>query len=140
MKLYVRRLHSDAKLPSYAHDTDAGMDLYALQDVTITSGERVQVQTGIAIAIPDGYVGLVWDKSGIAHKSGLKTLGGVIDAEYRGEILVGLINLSNHTYIFKKGDKIAQMLIQKVEHPEIEEVDELDVTVRGEGAFGSTGK
>jgi dUTP pyrophosphatase len=140
MKLQIKRLHPDAHIPSYAHDADAGMDMRAIEEVTVLPHERVQVKTGIAVAIPEGYVGLIWDKSGISHKGGLKTLGGVVDAGYRGEVLVGVINLGDSAYTFKKGDKIAQMLIQKVEHPEIEEVEKLDETARGEGAFGSTGK
>jgi dUTP pyrophosphatase len=140
LKLQIKRLHPDARIPSYAHAGDAGMDMYAIEEVTVLPGARVSVGTGIAVALPEGFVALVWDKSGLSHKHGLKTLGGVIDAGYRGEYTVGLINLSDAPYTIQKGDKIAQMLIQKVEHPEIEEVDELDLTSRGEGAFGSTGK
>jgi dUTP pyrophosphatase len=139
MKLQIKRLQQDAKLPSFAHAADAGMDMYAVEEVTVRPHERVQVKTGIAIAIPEGYVGLIWDKSGISHKGGLKTLGGVVDAGYRGEVLVGVINLGDTTYTFKKGDKIAQMLIQKIECPELVVVEELDETERGAGGFGSTG-
>lgn len=140
MELQVQKLHPDAKLPTFAHDTDAGMDLYTTQAVTIEPGERVQIATGIALAIPDGYVGLIWDKSGISHKAGLKTFGGVVDAGYRGEIFVGLLNTSSTAHSFSVGDKITQILIQKVEHPTITEVASLDDTQRGSGAFGSTGK
>ncbi len=140
MQLPIKKLHSVAKLPTYAHDTDAGMDLYALEAVTVEVGQRVQIKTGIAMAIPAGYVGLVWDKSGVSHKGGLKTLGGVVDAGYRGEIMVGLYNAGNAPYHFEAGDKVAQMLIQKIEQPTFVEVDELDETKRGQGAFGSTGK
>ena len=91
------------------------------------------------MAIPTGYAGLVWDKSGIAAKAGLKTMGGVIDASYRGEILVIVTNLSQEAYHIEKGSKIGQLLIQKVEFPDICEVDELDGTIRGESGFGSTG-
>ncbi len=139
MQLYIKKVRDDARVPTFAHSTDAGMDLYACEDSTILPGVRAQVPTGIACAIPDGYVGLVWDKSGISHKGGLKTLGGVIDAGYRGEVLVGLVNVSDASYTFKKGDKIAQMLIQKIEQPEIVVVEELDDTPRGVGGFGSTG-
>jgi len=90
--------------------------------------------------ISDGFVGLIWDKSGLSHKHGLKTLGGVIDAGYRGEIKIGIINLGTKKYILEKGHKVAQMIIQKRELCEIEEVAELSDTVRGEGGFGSTGK
>lgn len=140
MQLKIKKLHPDAKLPTYAHATDAGMDLYAVADTVILARQRVRVSTGIAMAIPDGYVGLVWDKSGISYKSGLKVIGGVADAGYRGEIFIGIMNTTDEDYIFQKGDKVAQMLIQKVEHPELVEVDELDDTLRGTGAFGSTGK
>ncbi len=140
MKLHVKRLHLDARLPQFAHAIDAGLDLYTVQNVTIAPGERLSVPTGIAVEIPIGYVGLIWDKSGIAQKGGLKTLGGVIDAGYRGEIFVGLLNIGTEPYEFTVGQKIAQILIQKIEQPEIVEVSELDETARGEGAFGSTGK
>ncbi len=140
MKMLIQKLHPDAKIPTFAHVEDAGMDLYASCALEILVGERVQVPTGIALAIPVGHVGLIWDKSGISHKGGMKTLGGVVDAGYRGEVLVGLVNLGQETYYIEKGDKVAQMLIQKVEHPEIEIVDTLDETLRGMGGFGSTGK
>ncbi len=138
--LKIKKLAEDAEVPFYAHDGDAGLDLYAIQDVTVVPGARVMVPTGIAMAIPKGYVGLVWDKSGLSMRNGLKTLGGVIDSGYRGEIMVGIANISNEEYTIEKGHKVAQLLIQKVEHAEIEEVAELDNTVRGEGGFGSTGK
>ena len=139
MNMQVLRLVASAKTPCFAHEHDAGMDLFSVETITIPVGGRAQIKTGIAVAIPEGYVGLIWDKSGLSHKSGLKTLGGVIDAGYRGEILVGMVNVSDESYIFHAGDKIAQMLIQKVEHPQIEEVSTLDDTARGEGGFGSTG-
>lgn len=139
MQLQVKKLHPDAKLPQFAHATDAGLDLYTVENVAIAPGERISIATGIAVQIPVGYVGLIWDKSGIAQKGGLKTLGGVIDADYRGEVFVGLLNTGAEQYEFTSGQKIAQMLIQKIEHPEIIEVDELDDTDRGDGAFGSTG-
>lgn len=139
MKLKIKRLTNTAKIPRFAHDTDAGMDLFSDEAVTLQTGERMQIKTGIAIAIPEGFVGLVWDKSGLSHRAGLKTLGGVIDAGYRGEILVGMVNLGNTAHTFAIGDKIAQMLIQQVEYPTFEEVLSLDETVRGENGFGSTG-
>lgn len=138
--LKIKKLVEEAEVPFYAHDGDAGLDLYAIQDVSIAPGARAMVPTGIAMAIPKGYVGLVWDKSGLSMRNGLKTLGGVIDSGYRGEIMVGIANISNEEYTIEKGHKVAQMLIQKVEHAEIEEVAELDNTTRGEGGFGSTGK
>lgn len=140
MQIKIKKLHPDAKLPTYAHHNDAGMDLYASESCVLEPGERMQIKTGIAVAIPDGYVGLVWDKSGLSHKYGLKTLGGVVDAGYRGELMVGLVNVGADAHTFNVGDKVAQMLIQKVEQATLLEVDELDETARGEGAFGSTGK
>ncbi len=140
LKLKIKKLHSDAKVPSYAHPGDAGMDLYALERTEIKPGERVQVKTGVAMEFPHGYVALIWDKSGLSQKHGLKTLGGVIDACYRGECLIGLINLSNETYVFEKHHKICQMLMQEIIQPDIEIVDELSETERGSGGRGSTGK
>ena len=97
------------------------------------------MRTGIAMAIPDGFVGLVWDKSGLAVKQGLHRLAGVIDSGYRGEIQVALINLGNEQIQIAKGQKIAQLLFQKVEHAQLEEVKDLDATARGASGFGSTG-
>lgn len=140
MKLLIKKLHPEAKVPAFAHTTDAGLDLCAVETVTLAPGERKSIATGIAMAIPEGYVGLVWDKSGIAHKGGLKTLGGVIDAGYRGEIFVGLHNLSDAPYTFEAGHKVAQILIQAIVQPELVEAEELPEADRGEKAFGSTGK
>ncbi len=140
MKVQVKKLNETAKIPVYAHENDAGMDLFALEEITINAGDHVQIKTGIAIALPDGYVGLLWDKSGISHRHGLKVMGGVIDSGYRGEILVGMVNLGKEPHTFKAGDKITQMLIQKVEYVFLEEVSELSESMRGEKGFGSTGK
>jgi dUTP pyrophosphatase len=139
MNIQVKKLHPEAKVPSFAHPGDAGMDLYSVAELILKAGERISVPTGIAMALPEGYVALVWDKSGVSHKFGVKVLGGVIDSGYRGEYLVGLVNLSQESFEIKVGQKIAQLLIQKVEHPEVEEVTELDETSRGDGRFGSTG-
>jgi len=136
------RIHKTkcVKTPSYAHVGDAGIDLYsAEQDYILKTGERKAFATGIKMEIPGGYVGLVWDKSGIALKNGIKTMAGVIDATYRGEIIVVLINLGAKEYKIKKNTKIAQMLIQKVERVKIELVDSLENTERGANGFGSTG-
>ena len=122
MKLKIKKLQPEAVLPKYATQDDAGMDLFAIEDVEIMPMERKQIGTGIALEIPAGHVGLIWDKSGLSHKFGIKTLGGVIDSGYRGEIKVGVINLGTEKYIFEKGHKIAQMIIQKKETLEIEEV------------------
>jgi dUTP pyrophosphatase len=139
MQMQVKKLHEAAKMPVYAHNTDAGMDLFSVEERILAPGERVQMRTGIAVAIPVGYVGLIWDKSGLSHKTGLKVMGGVIDAGYRGEILVGMVNLGTEPHTFSVGDKITQMLIQKVEQPDMVLVDDLVGSDRGEGGFGSTG-
>ena len=139
MKLLVKKLQPEAKLPERAHHNDAGMDLFSTEEGVIFRGQKKVFGTGVAMAIPDGYVGLIWDKSGLAAKHGLTCLGGVIDAQYRGEIFVTLANLGDEDYTITEGQKIAQMLIQRVKIPTLEEVDELDETERGEGKFGSTG-
>lgn len=136
----IKKLKSDAILPNYAHQGDAGMDMHAAEDVQVKKGERAKIPTGVAMEIPEGYVGLVWDKSGLSMNHGLKTLGGVIDSGYRGEVIIGVMNLSNEDYTLKKGHKVAQLLIQKVEVPMIQEVEELEDSHRGEKGFGSTGK
>ncbi len=140
MKLKIKKLNPDGRLPAYAMPGDAGLDLFSAGDFVLRAGEKGAVPTGIAMEIPDGFVGLVWDKSGLAIKNGLKTLGGVIDSGYRGEVLVGMINLGPADFTFAKGNKVAQMLIQKVERPEIVEAAELSEAERGDKGFGSSGK
>ncbi len=139
MTLHIKKLSATATIPKYIHPHDAGMDLYSDETINIQPGERKLIPTGIAMAIPSGYVGLIWDKSGIATNHGLKTMAGVIDSGYRGEIKILIHNLSSQPYTVQAGTKIAQMLIQPVVHNEIVEVNELDDTSRGEGGFGSTG-
>jgi dUTP pyrophosphatase len=136
----VRKLGEGAKLPTYSHEGDAGMDFYSAEDVVLKPGERHAFSTQVAVEIPHGCAGLFWDKSGLARNSGIKSMGGVIDSGYRGEIVITLVNLGQEAYHFKKGDRIAQMLIQPVEHAKIEESPELSETGRGTGGFGSTGK
>lgn len=140
MKLNIKKVHPEAVIPSYAHPGDAGMDLYTVERIAYAPGELKAIKTGIAMEIPEGYVGLIWDKSSVAGKGGMKMMGGVIDAGYRGEVMVSMINLSTKEYVFEKGHKVGQMLIQQVTRPEISEVAELGQTSRGSGAFGSTGK
>lgn len=140
MKIKIKKLHQDAKIPFHAHADDAGMDLFTVEPFELEPGERKSVPLGIAIEIPEGYVGLIWDKSGLSHKFGIKNFGGVVDAGYRGEIHAGIMNLSDKFFSFEKGHKIAQLLIQKIEHVEFEEASELSDSIRGEGRFGSTGK
>ena len=139
MKIQVKKIDPSARLPHYAHPGDAGMDLYSSVTVEIPAGERVLVKTGISLALPEGYVGLVWDKSGLAVKAGLTTIAGVIDSGYRGEVHVALYNTSNKTYLVEAGKKIAQLLVQPIVQGTLEEVDELTDTSRGNGGFGSTG-
>ena len=140
MKLKIKKLHEDAIIPKYAHYDDAGFDLFSIKDIPIKKGERITIPTGLVMEIPEGYVGLIWDKSGVSVKAGIKTIAGVVDSTYRGEILVAVINLSDSDYKFEKGHKVAQMIIQKKETVEFEEVNELTETKRGEGGFSSTGK
>lgn len=140
INLKFKKLVSDAKPPSYSHPGDAGMDICASKEVAIKKGEAVKIPTGIAMEIPDGYVGLVWDKSGLSTNHGLKTLAGVIDSGYRGEIMIGLINLGKEDYMIEKYQKVAQILIQKIERGSFEEVGMLSDTSRGADGFGSTGK
>ncbi|HLC89064.1 MAG TPA: dUTP diphosphatase, partial [Candidatus Nanoarchaeia archaeon] len=137
--LRVKKLTPSAILPKYANLNDAGMDLYASETIILPPQERKLIPTGIAMAIPPGYAGIIWDKSGLAAKHGIKTMGGVIDAGYRGEIKILVCNLSDTSYTFEKGTKVAQMLIQPVEQNKIVEVKELEETGRGKGGFGSTG-
>jgi dUTP pyrophosphatase len=140
MTLKIKKVHPDAVLPRYATVGDAGMDVYACETVTIPPGKAVQVRSGLVMEIPDGYVGLFWDKSGLSMKHSIKSLGGVLDSGYRGEILMGVINLGTEPYTFEKGHKVLQMLVQKIERVDIVETEDLSDTVRGGGGFGSTGK
>ncbi len=140
VNLKIKKLYPDAVVPKYALPGDAAFDLYAQNAVSVPPGKQAQVPTGIAMAIPEGFVGLIWDKSSIGIREGIKTMGGVIDAGYRGEIIVGVVNLSEKGYTFEKGHKVAQMIIQERLHAEITETDDLGDTERGAGSFGSTGK
>jgi len=135
----VEKLSTEAKLPTRAHDGDAGLDLYAIDYHSIAPYQQALIGTGIKIVIPFGYAGLIWDKSGLATQ-GLTTLGGVIDTGYRGEIKVVLKNLSEDICNIIPGQKIAQIIIQKVELLEPEEETINDQTQRQQGAFGSSGK
>lgn len=140
MILKVKKVSSEAVLPSYAHKWDAGLDLYSNETVTIQPGGIGRIKSGISVEIPDGYVGLCWDKSGLSMNHGIKVLAGVIDSGYRGELVLGVINLGKEPYTFEKGHKVVQMLVQPVEHMEIVESDELTDSDRKEKGFGSTGK
>lgn len=139
MQFKVKKLNSEAKLPTKGHPGDAGIDFYTVDVVVFPPGEQVRVHTGVAIEIPEGCVGLLWDKSSVSFNMGLKSMGGVIDAGYRGEIIINLLNTGTKEVIMEKGQKVAQMIIQKFEDCDIVEVSELTDTVRGVGREGSTG-
>lgn len=139
MKLKIYKVNPEAKIPSYSHEGDAAFDLYSCEDIVLSSLEKKVIKTGIAMAIPKDYVGLIWDRSGLAAKHSITTLAGVVDSGYRGEISVVLINLGKQDFKVNKYDRIAQMLIQPVVKVGFEEVDNLSDTSRGQGGFGSTG-
>lgn len=139
MKLKVKKMSPDAKLPLYGHKGDAGMDLFSSSEYVLQKGEVYAVPTGIKVEIPMGYVGLIWDKSGVSLKS-VHRLAGVVDAGYRGEIKVVMVNLGQDPFVIDKGMKIAQFLIQPIVEAEVVEVEDLEDSSRGEGGFGSTGK
>ena len=142
IKIKVKKLHKDAIIPHYNREGDAGMDLYAVEDVILWPNEPVAVSTGLSIELPQGYVALVWDKSGLSLREGIKTMAGVMDSNYRGEYKIVLLNTTSQYYYLDKGDKIAQLLIQPVMKAEVEELKEgeqLSETTRGSNGFGSTG-
>jgi dUTP pyrophosphatase len=141
-KVLIKRLDPDIPLPAYAKSGDAGADLCTRIDITIKPGERVLVPTGISIALPNGYVALVHPRSGLAIKFGISIVNtpGTVDAGYRGELQVILINHDlTESISFKKGDRIAQLVIQQVERAEFIEVEDLPGSERSTGGFGSTG-
>ncbi len=143
LEVQVQKLSPEVKMPGYAHEGDAGVDLYSTVDHLLAPGERFLVPTGLKMAIPHGYEGQVRPKSGLALKHGISVLNtpGTVDAPYRGEVGVILINLDTKTpYEIKKGEKVAQMVFARVEHAAFAETPELAATTRGEGGFGSTGK
>ncbi|GIE27149.1 deoxyuridine 5'-triphosphate nucleotidohydrolase [Actinoplanes italicus] len=138
----VLRIDPDLPLPAYAHPGDAGADLVAAEEAEIAPGARVKIRTGVAIALPEGFVGLVHPRSGLAARLGVTVLNapGTVDAGYRGEILVNLINHDReNTVKISRGDRIAQLVIQRVERAAFHVVDALDDSARGAGGHGSTG-
>ena len=140
--LPVRRLDPRALLPTRAYPGDAGLDLYALERVELAPGERASVRTGIAVEIPDGHAGLVLPRSGLAARHGIALVNapGLIDAGYRGELHVLLLNTDRGTaFTVSPGDRIAQLVLVTVETPEVAEVVELALSERGHGGFGSSG-
>ena len=143
VQVLITRLDPDLPLPRYAKGGDAGADIVSRIDITLAPGERALVPTGIAIALPDGYVALVHPRSGLAIKHGVTMVNapGTVDAGYRGELQIILINHDKSESVsFKRGDRIAQLVIQKVERAEVVEVHELPGSGRGAGGFGSTGR
>ncbi|MGI6103179.1 MAG: dUTP diphosphatase [Patescibacteria group bacterium] len=138
MTLAIQRLHPTVQLPRFAHPDDAGLDLYLPEPLILKPGERKTVALGFAMALPKGTVGLIWDKSSRAAKWGVKTMGGVIDAGYRGEVKTIVLNSATDRVELAAGEPIAQLLIQPVLAPDVTEVVSLDETARGVGGFGST--
>jgi dUTP pyrophosphatase len=141
MKIPVLRLDTHLPLPEHAHPGDGGIDLRSAEDVKIQPGERALVPTGVAVAIPDGYVGLVVPRSGLAVSHGITVLNGpgLVDSGYRGELKVALINLGGAPHLIERGERIAQLVVVAVETLELVPVHALPTSDRGEGGFGSTG-
>ena len=140
MKIQIKKLSENAKIPTQATKGDAGYDLYAAEPVTLEPMQRALIKTDISVAIPQGYYGRVAPRSGLAYKAGLDVLAGVVDASYRNSVGVILINLGDKVERISQGDRCAQLIIEKCHDVEWEEVPELDVTDRNLGGFGSSGK
>jgi dUTP diphosphatase len=143
MRVAVQRLDHGVPLPEYASGGDAGLDLRAAEDVTLKPGERAAVGSGIAVAIPEGFAGFVHARSGRALQEGLALVNapGLIDSGYRGEIKVLVVNLDSFTALeIRRGEKIAQLVVQPVQQVHLDEVEELSPSQRGAGGFGSTGR
>jgi dUTP pyrophosphatase len=134
------RVSGEGELPAYSSEGAAGADLHAAEDVTLAAGARAAVATGLHLEIPVGHVGLIWPRSGLAVRHGLDTLAGVIDSDYRGEVRVVLVNHGPETVRLARGDRIAQLLVQRVERGAFMRVDSLVESERGQGGFGSTGR
>jgi dUTP pyrophosphatase len=142
MKFEVKKLHRDAKIPSYARQGDAGFDLHSVENYEIHPGKRELIKTGLAVAVPEGYELQIRPKSGLALKYGLSVLNspGTVDSGYRGEVGIILINYGDEIYNVEKGEKIAQGVLNKIEIADFVEVEELEDSQRGIGGFGSTGR
>ena len=142
VQISIKRLDPGLPLPSYAHPGDAGADLHSAVEITLQPGERALVPTGIAMALPEGYVGLVHPRSGLAARHGISVVNapGTIDAGYRGEVSVCLVNTDRtEPFTVRRGDRIAQLVVQQVETASFVEAEELTLSARGEGGYGSTG-
>ena len=136
----LKKTEERAIIPTRSNSDDAGWDLYSITTRSIAPSQRVTIRTGISLQIPEEYVGLIWPRSGMSVKNGIDVLAGVVDSGYRGEIKVCLLNTSREWMDIKEGDRIAQILFQQVPHFQLQEVDILQNSDRGEGGFGSTGK
>lgn len=140
MLIKIKKLHKDAKIPTYAHISDAGMDLYSMEDYNIRPSEAKIFMLGFALEFPEGYVALIKDKGGLSAIHHIHSVGGVFDSGYRGEYSVNLINLGKKLYQIKKSNKIAQLVIFPIAKAEFVEANELSKTSRGAGRHGSTGR
>ncbi|ABU44212.1 hypothetical protein AR158_C667L [Paramecium bursaria Chlorella virus AR158] len=137
--LFIKKLVVDAIVPTRATEGSAGYDISSIEDVVIPASGRVAVSTGLSIRVPNGTYGRIAPRSGLAYKYGIDVLAGVIDSDFVGEIKVILYNTSELDYIIKKGDRIAQLILEQIMTPDVAIVLELEDTMRGEGGFGSTG-
>jgi len=138
--LKYKKLSEDAVAPAKAHDSDAGFDFFSTDRVILSPGQRKPIRTGVAVAIPEGMVGLMWSRSGLAFQYGVDTKAGCIDSDYRGEVMILLENNGSRPIVINKGDKVSQMVVLDLGKVTVEEVEDLDETVRGEDGFGSTDK
>jgi dUTP pyrophosphatase len=138
-RLPFKRLHPDARLPSRGSERAAGLDLCAVERVTLAPGGRAAVRTGLAVAIPEGFYGRVAPRSGLAVRHGIDVLAGVIDADYRGEILCALVNHGAEAFEIEPGARVAQLVVESIASPEPAWAEDLEETERGAGGFGSTG-
>ena len=134
----VKKLHPDALLPRRAHPTDSGADLFALSRTVLPPRAVTNVHTGVAVELPEGTSGIIWGKSSVESK-GVKAMAGLVDAPYRGELIVCMYNLNDTEFVFEKGQKVAQLVVLPTMYPDFEEAEELSDTARGAGGFGSTG-
>ena len=139
MKLKIKKINSDAVIPKYAHEGDAGFDLSSVEEYFLSPSKKILVKTGLQMEIPSGFFGSIRDRSGLAYKNGIHVLAGVVDSGYRGEVGVILVNHGEEDFKISVGDRIAQMIIHPHETPEIEEAEDTSETSRGESGFGSTG-
>ena len=138
-RILFKRLHSEARLPSRGSARAAGLDLCAIERVTLAPGARAAVRTGLAVAIPEGFYGRVAPRSGLAVRHGIDVLAGVIDSDYRGEILCALVNHGTEAFEIEPGARVAQLVVEAIATPDPAWADDLEETERGAGGFGSTG-